>query len=133
MLGNEPRRGGVMYAKETRGVMVNDEEGRGVAVQSAVHGVVLGNVRELDQRRQQPMPPIQPVTITEEYYYEEGEHGCCRSCSCCDECRFCTCCNNCKCCTGKCCLCALFIIVFFPLAILAIFGYFYLKNVHNKK
>ena len=71
----------VILVRERTGVVVENEEGRAVAVQTAVHGVVLGNV--LNQQ-QEPIPAIEaatPTIVTQPSRDDDDEL--CSECSCC--------------------------------------------------
>jgi len=81
----DDRGNAVVLEMETTGVVVEDDDERGIAVQTAVRGVVLGNV--LEQQRQ-PIPAIQSAptpTITQPSYDDDDDddEGCCSRCSCC--------------------------------------------------
>jgi len=68
----------VIDVEETTGVVVENEEGRAVAVQTAVHGVVLGQ-----QQQPKPIPATQAATPTVTQPSGRDEDGCCSWCSCC--------------------------------------------------
>ena len=73
----------VLMVTETTGVVVENEEGSAVAVQTAVHGVVLGNILNQEE---QPKPAIEAATPTITQPARSGDNDddrICPRCSCC--------------------------------------------------
>jgi len=82
----------VMLVKETTGVVLENEDGKAVGIQTAVHGVVLGNILEQGQQHRPTRAAIEcptaptttsnsTPTITEPS--RDADEGCCKRCSCC--------------------------------------------------
>jgi len=83
----------VMIEREMTGIVVENDDGAAIGVQTAVRGVVLGNVLNSEQRSRPAIEAAATPTITQpsrnananannENNYDDDD-GCCSKCSCC--------------------------------------------------